>query len=129
MKVRPGGVARPPDARNGLAAQHAIAWRDQVFQVVRVNRDETACMADEHEVAVAALFAGEQHFALLRREHRCSLRTGEVQPVVMLAIARPEPGDDHAPYRPGERLTGRGGIQCMAAGARNLRRGSAVWPR
>ena len=83
-------------------------------------------MADEHQIAIAALFSSEQHVSLRRSEDRCSLRASEIEAVVMLAIARSESRDDHAAHGPGERLTTRGGIERVSASARDLRRRGAV---
>src|SRR5438132_129433 len=120
MEVRPRGVAGTAHARDRFAAQHVVSLLDEVLRVVRVNRHQAARVANEHQVAVAALLAGKQDLAFRRGEDRSSLRAGEIESVVMLAVARPESGDDHASHGPGERLTARGRIRRTRAGARDL---------
>ncbi len=122
MEVRTGRVPGAAHARDRLPAEHPIALDDQVLGVVRVHGDQAVRVPDEHQVAVAAPLAREQHLALPGREHRRAFGAGQIDAVVVLAVALAEAGDEHAADGPGERLAARGGVQRVPARPWDLRR-------
>src|SRR2546422_862043 len=69
MQVRARRVPGAADARDRLAALDALALCHQVGRVVRVHRDEAPLVADQDEISVSALLAGEEHLAVVRGKH------------------------------------------------------------
>src|SRR4051794_17109534 len=100
VQVRPRRVAAVADPCDLLAARDLVTLRDQVFLVVRIDGDEVVVVRDEDEVAVPALLAGEEHHPLFRRAHRRALGTGEIDSVVVVALAGAEAGDEDSRRRP-----------------------------
>src|SRR5229473_5096109 len=122
MQVRPGGVARAAHARDGIAARDAPAGGDEVLRVVRVDGDQIALVRQEHEISVTPLLPREDHHAVGGGSDGRPFRRRQVDAVMLVALARPEAGDEHAVGGPGQRLTVGGGIEwSRAAGAGDLR--------
>src|SRR4051812_13832409 len=121
VEMGTGRIAAAPHASDALATGDRVARRDEVLGVVRVDRDEAAVVSDEDEVPIAALEPGEEHFSGLRRENGRSLRCGEIDSFVLLGVAHPERGHEHAVQWPGEGRAVRRGVERTLFRSRNLR--------
>src|SRR3954471_16821355 len=122
VEMGTGRIATAPYAGDALATGDRVARDDEVLGVVRVDRDDAAVVSDEDEVPIAALESGEEHFSGLRGENGSSLRCGEIDSFVLLGVAHPERGHEHAVQWPGERRAVRRGVERTRFRSRNLRR-------
>src|SRR4051812_19573077 len=121
VEMGTGRIATAPYAGDALATRDRVARRDEVLGVVRVDRDEAALVSDEDEIPIAALEPGEEHLSGLRGENGRSLRRGEIDSFVLLGVAHPERGHEHAVQWPGERRAVRRGVERTRSRSRNLR--------
>src|SRR5207248_10951014 len=102
MEVWPGAVPRLSDASDLFPPRHFVALRDQVLRIVRVDGHDVAVVGQQHEVPVSALLSREEHDPVIGRAHRRALGAGEVDPVVVVALALAESRDEDAGRRPGK---------------------------
>src|SRR3954464_23447 len=121
VEMGTGRIATAPYAGDALTPGDRVAGGDEVLGVVRVDRDEAAVVSDEHEVPIAALEPGEKHLSGLRGENGRSLRCGEIDSFVLLGVAHPERGHEHAVQWPAERRAVRRGVERTRSRSRNLR--------
>src|SRR4051812_30254399 len=121
VEMGTGRIATAPYAGDALATRDRVARGDEVLGIVRVDRDEAAFVSDEDEVPIAALEPGEEHLSGLRGENGRSLRRGEIDSFVLLGVAHPERGHQHAVQWPAERRAVRRGVERTRSRSRNLR--------
>src|SRR5919204_4873064 len=110
VQVRPRGVACFSHPGDLLSSRHLVALRDQVLGVVGVDGHHVAVVREQHEVPVSALLSREEHDPVVGGAHRRALRTGEIDPIVVIALPLAESGDEHTRRGPGEGLTQRSGV-------------------
>ena len=121
MQMRTGGVAGAPDAGDLLAARHLFALRDQVPRVVRVDRHQIPVVGEQDQLSITPSLAGEEHHPVVGGADGRPFGTRQIDAFVVIAVALPEPGDEHARRRPGQGLPPRGGIEGTPTGARDRR--------
>src|SRR5207237_6850130 len=114
-----GGVSGTPYAGDLLPAGDALAARDQVLRVVGVDGDQVALVGEQDQLAVPALLAGKEHHAVVGGVHRRAFGAGQVDALVLVALALAESGDEHAGRRPGQRLAVGGRVERVRARSRN----------
>jgi hypothetical protein len=102
MQVGAASASAGADRRDLLAARDARALANQVALVMSVNRDVTAAMLDDDDVAVTVEDAGVNYIAVIGGIDRRADRSRDIDAVMHCAVANPKGrgyyARDHGPF-------------------------------